>query len=289
MIANYNYINDCNNGPFSHGSLNIYFQNTNKGKKLCRFINGKSYQDPDEKSLKLYEDLSQYYNKSYTPSKHQIVSKEIKKRANATNSWYELVVAIKDGQNTIAQIGLGADYIGPSVYWAYNSGLCNEQIETFLMYTRVFGGHIIWPRWIGITNPNGKLNFVENFETINVCRGGEKGLYDRFDLTLFDLNEWYLGNTCYLNSVFNKNKFWLDLFEDFNGFTNFFNLSSFIQSGNEGIKNICDSYDNNFFNSLSTLTVYPPSIPLTNISYQRYSNSLSSLISTRNNDMLIPK
>lgn len=192
MQREYNYINSCNEGSFENGTLDLHFRNTYNGKQLFRFINGKTYIDPDEKSKILYDDLFTFYNGMVTPNNFQIISKKVVQRTKNAKSWYELVIEIKKDSKIIAQIGLGADYIGPSVYWGFNAGLCNDEIKSFLLKSRVFGGHIVWPRWIGIINSSGSFDFVENFQTMNLSRGGEKGFYDRIDLTLFDLKEWYL-------------------------------------------------------------------------------------------------
>lgn len=84
MIRDNNYINDCNHNFFKHGSLKLFYENTSNGKQLLRYVNEKEYQDPDAKSVKLYEDLSSYYNNSFTPSGHQIISKKITTRKKKT-------------------------------------------------------------------------------------------------------------------------------------------------------------------------------------------------------------
>ena len=141
----------------------------------------------------------------------------------------------------MTQIGLGADYIGPSVHWACEAGMTAEHIGKFLETTRTFGGHIIWPRWIGIPKRKGEYGyeFISDFKSINILRGGEKGFYDRIDLTLFDLKEWYLEQTCKLKLTYDKNKIWLEQFVDFEGFVNFFKLNDYVCKKEYKIKNLC--------------------------------------------------
>ncbi|KAE9633192.1 hypothetical protein GND95_09980 [Defluviitalea raffinosedens] len=105
--------------------------------------------------------------------------------------------------------------------------MTSKEIGKILKTARTFGGHIIWPRWIGIPKRNGKpgYNFIKEFESINVCRGGEKEFYDRIDLTLFDLKEWYFKRKCELQFTYDKNMIWFNQFVDFRNFINFLDLT----------------------------------------------------------------
>lgn len=71
---------------------------------------------------------------------------------------------------------LSADYFGPSIYWAIESGINNEQIIEFLNISRSIGGHIVWPRGSHIKNK------------INPSRAA---VYDRPDWTLLLLKIYY--------------------------------------------------------------------------------------------------
>lgn len=60
----------------------------------------------------------------------------------------------------MAQIGLGADYIGPSVYWACEAGMTAEHIGKFLETARTFGGTLFGHD--GLKYQNEKENMVMN-------------------------------------------------------------------------------------------------------------------------------
>ena len=71
---------------------------------------------------------------------------------------------------------LSADYFGPSIYWAVESGINDEQIREFLNVSRSIGGHIVWPRGSHIKNK------------INPSRAA---IYDRPDWTLLLLKIYF--------------------------------------------------------------------------------------------------
>ena len=184
----------------------------------------------------------------------------------------------------MAQIGLVADYIGPSVHWACEAGMTAEHIGKFLETTRTFGGHIIWPRWIGIPKRKGEYGyeFISDFKSINILRGGEKGFYDRIDLTLFDLKEWYLEQTCKLKLTYDKNKIWLEQFVDFEGFVNFFKLNDYVCKKEYKIKNLCSYHEGDKFKYLTSNDVYPTSIPREEIGYSKFADASVYLTKKRN-------
>lgn len=75
---------------------------------------------------------------------------------------------------------LSADYIGPSVYWARERGIEEDNIRSFLNICRTIGGHIVWPR-------GKKLK-----KKINTSRSGNLGVYDRIDWTLLLIALFYV-------------------------------------------------------------------------------------------------
>lgn len=90
---------------------------------------------------------------------------------------------------------LSVDYIGPSIYQAKNIGRLEErEIKNFLRTSRTLGGHMVWPR-------GEKLR-----PTINQAKGGQKGIYDRFDWTLLLLKIYYS-----IIDAHNKEKFMLEI------------------------------------------------------------------------------
>lgn len=71
---------------------------------------------------------------------------------------------------------LSADYFGPSIYWAVESGINDKQIREFLQISRTIGGHMVWPRGKDIKHK------------INPSRAA---VYDRPDWTLLLLKIYF--------------------------------------------------------------------------------------------------
>ena len=130
---------------------------------------------------------------------------------------------------------LSSDYIGPSVHWASQKGLSDNELSIY----RTIGGHIVWPR--------GRNN------TINYARGGKDSFYDRIDWTLFLVKLCYdsafekerveneLSRISFCSAVIDKckklvksilqDKNWFDEFGSFKTFANHFLLmNSFVDS-----------------------------------------------------------
>jgi hypothetical protein len=185
------------------------------------------YKYPDSDCKELYDDLKAlFFSTGSFPCGKKLIKSETKERKKNGEKFWELVLTIDD--NTI--FGLGSDFLGPSTYWAKAAGVDLQTRKQSISITRKIGGHIFWPRWIKPC----KGEFISGL-SINCAKGGEKGFFDRIDLTLFDLQSWYAGNrSCKLKSVFDKNSIWLMLFVDFNKFINFFNLDAFTIEGNHG-------------------------------------------------------
>lgn len=96
----------------------------------------------------------------------------------------------------------------------------------------------------------------------------------------------HLGQNNFLNDVYNKNRFWFDLFVDFKGFINFFNLDAFFEAQTYDVKNLCSYYNKDKFITLNATTAYPSTIPTSKVSFQRYSDGLTTLITKRNSKMI---
>jgi hypothetical protein len=155
-----------------------------------------------------------------------------------------------------------------------------DEIIRFMEISRTIGGHIFFPKWIK-DYTTGEFHYGLS---INNAKGGVKGFYDRFDLLLFDLELWYSGKRCKLKNVYDKNKIWLNEFEKFSGFVDFFKLEGFTNEDKTSIKDLL-SYDEerNTFNYLNNSTA---SIPSKKDSYLKYANGCNYIISLRNNSMI---
>ena len=257
-----------------------YFQDVNPDWKEEKFnINKRN--DPEEKSKKLYEDLvKQLLHKKKLPS-GKVIRIEEPAFCVHKNQYYETRIHIISGDKLLYRIGLGSDYIGPSINWAMEiNDITKEEIINFIEMSRTIGGHIFFPRWI-------KDYTTGEFHrglSINNAKGGREGFYDRFDLFLFDLELWYGGKKCKLKEVYDKNKIWLNEFEKFSEFVDFFKLEDFTNADKTLIKDLL-SYDKerNTFNYLNNNTA---SIPSKKDSYLKYANGCNFIISLRNNNMI---
>lgn len=256
-----------------------YFQDVNPDWKEENF-NINKRKDPEAKSKKLYEDLvKQLLHEKKLPSGKII---RIEKSAYLLNEdqYYETRILIIRGDKLLYRIGLGSDYIGPSINWAMKiNDITKEDIINFIQISRTIGGHIFFPRWIK-DYTTGKFH---SGLSINNAKGGVKGFYDRFDLLLFDLELWYSGKKCKLKDVYDKNKIWLNEFKNFSGYIEFFKLEDFTNSDKTLIKALL-SYDEetNTFNYLNNNIA---SIPCEKDSYLKYVNGCNLIISLRNNKL----
>ena len=76
-------------------------------------------------------------------------------------------------------------------------------------------------------------NKINNKHTINQARGVNKMIDDRFDLTLECIKLFYSGKSSPLYDVLNRYKNFFDLFENFNGYIDYFFLNDLIdENGN---------------------------------------------------------
>jgi hypothetical protein len=246
-----------------------------------------AYKDPDTWNRELYKDIAQkFFNNKILPNGNKIKIREIKFLDYPTKfgyqiEQYELRVEIYNPLNELVMtVGLGSDYIGPSRGWGEGAGLTDTEIIDFLKISRKFGGHIVFPRWI--TFPNNKKPIFGS--TINMCRGGKGGLYDRFDLTLLDLKNWYCEKSSYLVRSYNKYRLWLEQFVTFEKFIVFFQLQDFLSEDLGSIKNLI-SFENGKYDYFSENEVVSKSnkiIPKEHNDYLKYVNGSNTVLEQRN-------
>lgn len=174
-------------------------------------IKGLCYKDPDECSEKLYLDLWALFGGLLS----------IKPQFERGRKWK---LYSED-----EKIKYSSDYIGPSRSWAKEKGkMSEEEIGEMLVACRTIGGHMLWP--------------VHKNPTINTSRGGKNKLYDRIDLTLYEIKCFYEDiNREKVFTYKNKDGLWVLLkeedtderiffnkFESFNKFIDAFYLNSFV-------------------------------------------------------------
>lgn len=127
---------------------------------------------------------------------------------------------------------LTCDYLGPSMYYAAQQ-FSNIEVLQFIVDTRIFGGHIVWPSLlvgIGRFDDNGdKIT-----KSINTARS--YCLRERLDYTLYEIREWYIdgGNigTGIFQKVLEENRGWFEKFgcgeEGYKKFINVFVLNDMV-------------------------------------------------------------
>jgi len=105
---------------------------------------------------------------------------------------------------------LTCDYLGPSTYYAEQK-ISNVDILKYIIDTRVFGGHMIWPSSL-IKIGRFDDRDEEISKSINTARS--YCLRERLDYTLFELREWYVngGNngTPIFQMVLDGNRTWFE-------------------------------------------------------------------------------
>lgn len=167
------------------------YSNENFNRKLSNEVDGKSRTLID--NMKIF--LS-----------NQFVKYNINFRKCDVEIAYETFVLNLDGTR------LTCDYLGPSTYYATNK-ISNHDILKYVILTREFGGHMIWPSLqtgIGRFDKYGK----EISKSINTARS--YCLRERLDYTLFEIRQWYLNKQIEGTTIFQKvldaNKSWFDRF-----------------------------------------------------------------------------
>ena len=104
--------------------------------------------------------------------------------------------------------------------WGFSeeiSGEMEKEVENFTKIARTIGGHIIFPK-----NP---IDAPTGLQTINQERGKmNNGIEDRFDLTLECIRRYYKNEKSPLYDKIKEYDYYFTLFNDFEGFCDFFLL-----------------------------------------------------------------
>lgn len=240
--------------------------------------------DPDCCSKDLYDDLRTTFFSEEQTKLISISNIEIRQqRFGKSPAFYTMFV---DGNTHL----LSSDYIGPSVYWAAQAGLSEDEIINYLRISRTLGGHVVFPRGENshVTYYFPPNRFGNTYPmTINNARGGKKGYYDRFDLTLFALKQLFvdkeISNMLVKKAWLNYSD-WFDLFKNdgngFKTFIDFFKLNDFVDKNYE----VYDLTSYNSDTSSYTLVRNDSSwIPDTLSGYRTYVAGVNHAIKLRNN------
>lgn len=232
----------------------------------------RNYEDPDAKSKALYIRWLEFFNKKMPEGEFEIeCNKSFAIRATINKKTFYL----------------SSDYIGPSKYYAVQAFKANNRDEHKEMadifnVCQCFEGHIIWPKGQIIDNNHVYIPYGSSGKnTINMSRGGDKGVFDRIDVTLYLLKKYYnlfiekensntkifdrarIFITACNDKIDEKNNFrlfnlflsfelaseWLGVFNNFDAFIDIFFLQDFIKDGEPFISGdgskIVDIYEKN--------------------------------------------
>ena len=228
--------------------------------------------DPDQRSKELYDDLCEIFFDDDSKEKLKITSVCNKYQNSSRN------LSIDEGKHT-----LSSDYIGASINLAKKAVLNDDEILKHLRISRTIGGHILFPKG---KNKDRDKNI--KLQTVNQARGFR--YYDRFDLTLYAIKEWFVGNkdTKIAYAIENYHE-WFELFFDnnrkngFENFIEFFKLEGFINEQNKIIDLINSDLEKNKVVPLDKEYV---SIAKTKKDYIKYMKILNIIISKRTEKIL---
>ncbi len=207
----YNYLSNAmdENGKYTYAPLDYKYCDDSKVNCSVRAtIKGQCYKDPDSYSKKLYQDFEKLTNLRINEKR-----------------WYLCL--------TDKVINYTIDYIGPSRPSMREAGINEKETGEFLLVARTIGGHMIWP----CMKKKVIVNRYADMTTINMARGGEYGVYDRIDLTLYEIKNYYL-NKGYTYSerlykaIENERDFFAQYGSGLSGYMNFidaFMLNDFVE------------------------------------------------------------
>lgn len=137
-----------------------------------------------------------------------------------------------------------------------------NELDEFWNIACTIGGYIIFP-----------ANRINNCMTINVARGFNKQIGDRFDLTLECIRRWYMRTESPLVKCLNTYHSFFELFVDFQGYIKFFLLDDLINEKTGEIR---------YWLPFTGFDHYSNPLPANEFEYSIYMRNLMSFIKMRN-------
>ncbi len=176
----------------------------------------------------------------------------------------------KDGIYLYHQSELGEFYLSSDTAthtfsrWASMADIIaqidKDEVETFRHLAYTIGSMIIFPS-----------NRVDGKSTINGARGFHPLIKDRIDLTLECIRRFYLNEASPLSEVLGRYKSFFELFDNFQGYVEFFLFQDLVAKDFSEIK---------FFMPFNDFK--PPVVPKTLDTYLSYKSSVINYITARN-------
>ena len=167
--------------------------------------------------------------------------------------------------SALGEFFLSSDSVIPT-YYSHGKAkpavdqLSEEEKEQFLRIGYTIGGMMIVPS-----------NKVDGKQTINGARGFHPRIADRMDLTLECIRRHYLGEPNPLGNVLTRCSNFFALFQDFDGYVDFFLLQDLVADGAEEVR---------FFLPFSDFAL--PAVPRDLGAYKEYRRRSIEFINARN-------
>jgi hypothetical protein len=135
---------------------------------------------------------------------------------------YSITGKYLSSKSSIGEFELSSDsithsYIGVKRMNSITKLVSDVDRDKILKTFYTIGGFIIFPS-----------NKIDNKQTINGSRGFNSRIVDRFDLTLECIRRFYLGIESPLYETFSRYKDFFQLFDDFQGYAEFFLLQDIV-------------------------------------------------------------
>ena len=164
------------------------------------------------------------------------------------------------GEFILSSDGLGNTYSHRKSMNKIIDLIPKNEISSFYYKCSTIGSFIIFP-----------CNRVDDNMTMNQSRGMNRSIGDRFDLTLECIRRFYLGEKNPLNHTLILYSNYFNLFENFEGFVNFFLLQDLVSKDYSNV---------NFF--LPFNNFYSNPIPQNLEEYNLFKTNLISFVDLRN-------
>ena len=168
-------------------------------------------------------------------------------------------------KSELGEFFLSSDQIGNTYSYVKKMLHIVEQIpmgemDYFESLRATIAGHAFFPA----RRIDGKM-------TINGARGVSHKIQDRFDLTLECIRRFYLGEESPLTDVLQRNGQFFQLFDDFNGYVDFFLYQDLVESDYSSVK---------FW--LPFVSFCNPALPQTIDQYLSYKTKVIDFLNARN-------
>ena len=135
-----------------------------------------------------------------------------------------------------------------------------KEINSFFSLASTIGGFILFP-----------ARRINNKMTINGSRGFNPKIKDRFDLTLECIRRFYSNENSPLSDTLKRYHEFLDLFQDFKGYVDFFLLQDLVYGNDTGIK---------FWHPFENFDNSP--LPHNLVEYENFKKNVVTFIKARN-------